>query len=869
MFDRVLKFFIENSRMNYALFILIFAIGIWAYNKTAKEIFPTFDLDMISIQGSYAGSSVDILDKMAVREIEDGVKNIDGVVEVSTVISPGKFSIILELRKGINRFNVADKIKDEVAKVRSSLPSDMDEPVVNIMERTKGLIDVSLTSQKYSVDELKPFADTFKSMMVGVKGVSDITIFGDSDLYYEVLLEEKKIEAYGLSNSDVYGAIASLSYLFPVGKIDEKKKQFYISTYNGAKNVKDFEITLLRVKYKLLQLKDLVTISKRYEDSSTIYSFDGKEALSLVVSQLSTGDAIRIAQDIRKIVTDLSKTHPDIRFTISDDNSLRIKDRLNTVMSNIMLGIILITLLVMLLINSRMAFVISMGIPTSFVISAIYIYFSGYTINMMLLVGVLIALGIVVDDAIVVSENIQQHIERGMPAKEAAYIGTKEMVGPVTIASITTLFAFLPSLMISGTMGEVIKLVPIALSALIFASLIESFLFLPIHAAHVLKVGAKVTSWERFNKIYSATIHFFMQWKKTFLAIFIILVPLSTVMLIKGSKFQMFPKFDSPNIKISLKANENSTLEESFAIVQAIEQDLMKKKDKFFIDHINSVAGYRYDSGNNKEIAANTMYMTIELEPLKADNPVDTYITPYLSFYHEETKKTRTSNSRKIAKMLKKFFDKKAYKKKFDLAELAVLEKKVGPIKADIKIGIVSTDTKQIISAINTISNELKTYKGVKNIGNSLKLGIDEIKLRVTNYGQALGLNERTIGSYLSSLYLSKKATVIFDETGMVDIKIKSINKDSYENFEDKLIPLSNSTKVALKDVCEFDITKTLTQLVKDNGEVNFYIYANVDPEIVTSTEVVNKLQSTLKRVQKSGVKLVFKGEAEKNKELQ
>jgi len=868
MFDRVLKFFIDNSRMNYALFTLLFAIGIWSYNKTPKEIFPTFDLDMISIQGAYAGSSVDILDKIAVREIEDDVKNIDGVVEISTVISPGKFTIILELRKGINRFNVADKVKDEVSKIRSSLPSDMDEPLVRIMERTKGLIDVSLTSKKYSIDELKPFANEFKSIMAGVKGVSDITILGDSDLYYEVLLDEKKTAAYGLSNNDIYSAIASLSYIFPVGKIDDKEKQFYISTYNGAKNIKDFEDTLLRVKDKLLPLKDLVVISKRYEDSSTIYSFDGKDALSLVMSQLSTGNAIQIAQDIKKIVATLKKKYPDILFSISDDNSLRIKDRLNTVMSNILLGIILITLLVMLLINARMAFVISMGIPTSFVISAIYIYFSGYTINMMFLVGVLIALGIVVDDAIVVSENIQQHIERGLPAKEAAFLGTKEMVGPVTIASITTLFAFLPSLMISGTMGEVIKLVPIALSALIFASLLESFLFLPIHATHVLKVGAKVTSWERVNKIYSTIIHFFMRWKKTFLLIFIILVPLSTTLLIKGSKFQMFPKFDSTKIKVSLKANENATLEESFAIVKAIERDLMKKKDTFFIDHIDSVAGYRYDSGNNKENAANAMYMTIELGQLKADNPVDTYITPYLSFYHQDTEKTRLYNSKKIAKMLKKFFHKKGYKKKFDLAELAILEKKVGPIKADIKIGIISTDTQQIISAIKTLSDELKTYNGVKNIGNSLKFGIDEIKLRVTNYGQRLGLNEKTIGTYLSSLYLSKKATVILDETGMVDIKIQSINKDHFENFKERSIPLSDGTKVALSDVCEINIKKTLAQLVKDNGEVNFYIYANVDPEIITSSEVITKLSATLDKVKTKDVKLVFKGEAEKNKEL-
>ncbi|HIP62260.1 MAG TPA: efflux RND transporter permease subunit [Sulfurovum sp.] len=256
-------------------------------------------------------------------------------------------------------------------------------------------------------------------------------------------------------------------YIFPVGKIDDKEKQFYISTYNGAKNVEDFQNTVLRVKDKLLQLKDLVIITKSYEDSSTMYSFDGKDALSLVISQLSTGDAIQIAEDIKKIVQTLKEKYPDIIFAISNDNSSRIKDRLNTVMSNILFGIILITFLVMILINARMAFIISIGIPTSFVISAIYIYFSGYTINMMFLVGVLIALGIVVDDAIVVSENIQQHIENGMPAKEAAFVGTKEMVGPVTIASITTLFAFLPSLMISGTLGEVIKLVPIALSTYI------------------------------------------------------------------------------------------------------------------------------------------------------------------------------------------------------------------------------------------------------------------------------------------------------------------------------------------------------------------------------------------------------------------
>ena len=329
-----------------------------------------------------------------------------------------------------------------------------------------------------------------------------------------------------------------------------------------------------------------------------------------------------------------------------------------------------------------MSFIIFIGIPTSFVMAAVYMYLFGYSINLISLVGVLIAIGIVVDDAIVVSENIQQHIEEGMPPKEAAIAGAKEMVEPVTLASLTTLFAFLPALMISGTMGEVMKLIPIAVSALVIASLVESFLFLPIHAAHTLKVGARVTSWRFPNSIYNKIIHFFMNWKKTFLLIFIILVPLLTVMAVKSSKFQMFPKFDADNIKISIKANQNTTLEDSFEIVKAIENELMANKEKFHIRCIESRAGYRRDSGNNTERFPYVMYMTLELEKLSPSNFLDKYVTPYLSIYYTPKDRTRTETSQAISRKLKKFIEKSNFKSKYDLTEIVVLERKVGTYKS-------------------------------------------------------------------------------------------------------------------------------------------------------------------------------------------
>jgi len=869
MFERFLRFFVDNSRMNYTLFFLIFAVGIWSYTKMPKEIFPNFELDMISIRGEYTGASVDILDKMAVSEIEDDLKSLEGVIDITSIISPGKFTIVLELSKAHNRYNMADKVKDIVTLKKSNLPSDMDEPSVNVLERKRDLINVSLTSQKLTVNQMKKFADDFKSKILGIEGVSEVTIFGDSDKYYEILIDDKKLEAYGISKNEIFDSISTLSYIFPIGKIEDPNKHYYISTYNGAKTANEFGNTLLKLSKGTLYLRDIAIIKKRYEDSSTLYSFNGKNALSLSVKQTDISNAIKISKDIKKLIQKEQEKQSNINISVSDDNSERIVERLNIVGSNILFGIIMITILVALLINFRMSFIIMIGIPTSFVIAAIYMYLFGYTINLISLVGVLIAIGIVVDDAIVVSENIQQYIEKGVEPKEAAVQGAKEMVKPVTIASITTLFSFLPALMISGTMGEVMKLIPIALSALVVASLIESFVFLPIHAAHTLKVGVKVTSWELLNKSYSSAIHFFMNWKKMFLVVFIILVPLLTVIAVKTSKFQIFPKFDANDVKITIKANQNTTLEESFEIVKAIEKDLIQQKEKFHIRSIDSIAGYRKGTGNNTERFPYVMYMTVELNLLKPDNIVDKYITPNLSFYYDKQGRTRTEKSQEIARKLKKFLKDGKYKEKYNLTDLNILERKVGPIKSDIKIGLISNDNEKIISSTEKLITKLEKIKGIKSVQNSINYGIDEIKLRVNSYGQQLGLNEATIGQYLSNLYLSKKKSVSFDVSSMLDIKIESLNKDNFEQFKSTQIPLKDGNIVTLNEVCEFKVTKSFEQLTKDAGEKNFYIYANVNPKIITAGEVLEQIQPILDNIKENGVRIIQKGEAEKKKELQ
>ena len=869
MFENILRFFVNNSRLNYFLFILVFITGIVLYTKTPKEIFPSFELDMVSVNGYYAGSSIDMLDKMAVKEIETELKNIDGIDKMATVISAGKFSIILELEKRVDKYNTADKVKDAITITKQYLPSDMDEPSVKVLEIKKELMRIAVSSNKATYAQLIEAANTLKDKITVLKNISEVSIFGDSDKYYDIRLHSEKIRALGLDENAVITALSGLSYIFPIGTIEDSQNgHYFISTFNGPKDAQKMLQSQIRVTGKTLFLKDIATVSKRYEDTATMYSIDTKNAVDLSVKQSSKGNALELSKAIYDLVKQSNTTNNNMSYTIHDDRSEAIKDRLNIVISNILLGLILIGLLVALLINKRMSFIISLGIPTSFVMGASYLYLAGYSINMISLIGVLIALGIIVDDAIVVSENIQQHIEEGIEPKEAAVLGAKEMFKPVTIASLTTLFAFIPALMMSGTMGEVIKLIPIAVSVLVLASLIESFLFLPIHAAHVLTKKQKTTSWEGINRFYSWVIHFFMRYKKTFLLLFIILVPLFIVMGIKASKFQMFPQFDATTINITLKSNVNTKTEETIEYLKAIEKDLYERKEQFFISHVGSVAGWRRDSAGNSETYPYVGQITIELQKLKAQNFVDKFITPTLSFYYDEEGRTRKDKSVIIAKELRHFLETQKYKEKFNLSDLAIVERKVGPIKSDLKIGLVSDDNQKVMHYAEKIKKALHGLDGIVSVNDAMNYGVDEIKLQVNTYGESLGLSEQKLGILLSNFYLERKIGFAFDSSDLLELKIRSVQKDSLDALKNFQVKLDDNQFVALKEVVHFNVIKSFEKIIKDSGEKNFYIYANVDSKKITATETLEQINSILEAAKKEGIKIILKGEEEKKKEL-
>ena len=867
MFDKTIKFFIENYKINYALFIFLFIVGIYSYTKIPKEVQPTIEPSTIRVSGNYSGASVDILNKMAVIPLENEVKNIVGVDNILTNINPGKFSITLELDKHEKKEDIKENVKDAIAMIISDLPADMDEPLIKAVAHARSLMYVSVLSTKISRDDLLKIAKDLKTTLLGIPFISDITIFGESDEYYEIQIDEKKIEALGLEKKDISSIIAELSYTFPAGKMEGKKNQFYLSTANGKKSAENLANTLLKINDKTIYFKDIATITKRYEDSSTLASMNGQGAITLAISQNPRGDAITLSEQVREVLDKSKKA--DITFDIKRDNSFQVKESLNIVFSNIIFGILLICLFTIVLINSRMALVIIMGIPTSFVIGAIYFYFTGYSINVQSLVGVLLAIGIIVDDAIVVSENIQQYIEKGYPPKEAAYLGTKEMAKPVFWASVTTLFSFIPLLMISGRMGEIIQLIPIAFSALIFASLIESFIFLPIHASHILNSNSKTLSWEKSKNIYTKILHNLMKYKKSFLLIFIISVPLLIFFSAKHSKFHMFQKFDSSNVNITFKGNKNMTLEETSLMVRQIEQDLLKSKEKFFIKNVSSTAGHRRTATGETEIYPYVGNITVELYEKKPSNFFEAYISPLFSIYYEKEGRIRTLPSKVVSKQLRGWLKEQHYKRKYKLEQIMVVENRMNAVKADIRIGIVSDDYQKALQSVHILQKEIENIKGVKYSGNNIKFGIDELKFHINSYGESLGITEKYLGNFLSNIYMDKKIATIYGTKESYEVKSKSFYSDNFEYLKNIQIPLSDGKIVHLYNVCTIETIKSLEKLVKDNGITTFYMFANVDNDIITSSEVLEQIQPTIQKLKDEGIKFIFKGEQEQKKKLE
>jgi len=556
-------------------------------------------------------------------------------------------------------------------------------------------------------------------------------------------------------------------------------------------------------------------------------------------------------------------------FNFYQDSSIPMKSRLDTVVSNLMFGLILVFLSMYILINLRIAFIVALGIPFSFIIGLLFIYYMGYSINIVSLLGALIVIGIVVDDAIVVSENIQRHIDEGMDNYKASILGVKEMILPITLATVTTAAAFLPLFMLHGEIALFLILVPIVIVMILIGSLLESFLFLPLHASELLKKSKNFIDWTPFQNLYGRVLAFNIEYKKIFVALFLILIPIFTIATAKSMKFQFFPNFDGNNIYISGKLDINTPIEETFKIAREIETKMIQNAERFSIKTTSTTAGYRRSLAGETELINNVFYITIELYDVVETSWINKYINPVLnfSFDFDDSDERREKKTFELAPAANKLIA--PFKEKYKMIELGILEDKAGLIRSDIQINLSGSNDKALETAVKRLSDEISKMQGISNFSDNIRYGKMEYKIKVNSYGESLGLSEASISRVLSNFFLQKRQTTTFNNRGVMEIKTEDLHKDKTQTLLNFSIPVGNGTYVKLTDIAQIIKIRDYEKINKLNGNIVKTLYAKVDKRKITPSEILTSLESTLDEITASGIDVNLLGEKEKNKQLQ
>ncbi|WP_181566341.1 efflux RND transporter permease subunit [Helicobacter monodelphidis] len=870
MLENLIKFFLHNYRLNYTLTFFLMLAGFYAYSALPREMFPPFASDKIMISGAYPGASADNLDKMAVSDIEDQLRSIPAITKIESTIQSGFFSMIVELANGSDKSDTLNRIKDAIALSRPNLPSDMDEPIAQNVDIQMPLILVAISSQVrngeaiLNKDQLLSEAKEVRKRLAAIPNLSNVQLLGEAEKEIQIRIDSSKLKAYGLNAQEVASFIANLSYIFPLGTIETREAQYYLSTTYGKKDPQELLNTLVSVGGKRILMREFAEVYYGYGESSTHSSFNGFPSFTINISKDEKGNAIALSKRVKEEVERLKTAFPYLTFSISLDSSIPVSNRLSTVISNITLGFLLVGGCMWLLINKRIAFVVSLGIPFAFLLGALIFYILGYSLNLISLLGALIAVGILVDDAIIVSENIQRHIEQGKSPMQAAFDGTKEVILPVVVAAVTTICAFLPMFFIRGDVGTFAKLIPAAIVILIIASLLESFFFLPLHAAHTLSKAEKQRRWGRVLKMYYASLKWIFAWRKLAVTLFLVVVPILTIgcFIYAFMKYQLFTTFDGNEIHINGQLPSSYTLEETIKAVNGLEKEILSHKEQYFIRSTSAFSGFR-QKGMESEQASNVFMVKVELEDAMEDNFLERYITPILAFdwFEERNEGRRVVKSFIIAKELNEKIQ--AYISDKDFVEFSVQSVQTGITDADIEISLIGSNEK-VASALKRLKAEAEGLSGIRDVQDDLKDGITELKISINNYGESLGLNEGKLSAALSDSFLFAKRGKSLDSDGIVQIRIEDTYKDDLNTLK-YFVVNTGEKQVLLKDVATITEQQTIERIKKQEGDRTRTLSINVNAEETNANSILSLLNPTLEEFKQQGIAVRLGGEYEQN----
>jgi len=885
---RIVEFSIKQRVLVNMLMIGLFVAGVICVLNLRREIFPAISTDMIIV--STVDATLDApedVEQLITIPIEDELRDVEEVKEIRSVSTPNVSQIFLILYDNVKDVQeVLNDVRQKVEQAKSDLPKTAEAPVTIEQKYPFPVIIVGM-SYEPGADKLKikRFADKFEDDLKIIPGVSSIDIAGLSDREIWIEVDPYRARAYGLSLQQINNAIKAKNVNIPGGKIEGNEGEMTIRILNqiGEKSWRDLEDVILKsAQGQLLLLSDVAEIHNTFEKATSLGRVNGRPAITFTINKQKTGDTIAIANAVKKLMKRYEKLLPkDVKLSFYYDTSKFVRTRMNTMVRNGILSMILVAVMLLLFMNWRIALLVVAGLLVSFFGTFIYLKLVNSSFNMISLFSLILVLGMLVDDAIVVCENVYRHMEEGKSPYDAALIGTKEVLLPVIGTVSTTIVAFLPLLLTTGMMGKFIAIIPQVVTVALLLSLIEVIFILPSHlvdfvkpedmSLHLMETGKHKSTIKNFfftldnflKKIrsgvdrmlkrvfeyyrYALKIALHHRWLMLLCAL---LAFISALLLIKTGvlKFKLFYADYADRIIISLETPTSYTLDETSKAVLALEKDIIAEMPSYETDVVISSIGFSQGEkgvgkrGNNR---ATIIYDVDELNP-KCRKP-----TPIIA------------DLRRIVRKQSAFVKTKVEN-----------ERGGPPIGGAITVKILGDDFKEIKRAADEVKSYIETLPGVEEISDDFEAGKREIHIKIDEGRVALaGSDVTAAGKAIMTAFKGSEVSVFRWGNDEVTIRVKYAEK-FINNIEDvrRFRAINKKGKVvSLSDFATVEYASGLSEISRKDRKRVITISADVDGIRITSKEANRKIQNhfnekTFKKLF-PGCSITYGGEEEETNE--
>jgi len=830
----IIAWFARNSvAANLLMFIIIIG-GIFGIFRVQKQIFPAFEVNIIAVQVPYLGAAPQEVEEGVILKLEEAIKDIEGIKKLTSTAREGVGSISIEVEDGYDVQNLLDEVKVQVDAI-PSFPGNTEKPVVYRIKFPQDVLWVSVYGET-TERELKMYAQGIRDEIVSLGGISDVSVVGSRDYEISVEISERKLQEYNLTFSDMVTAIRQSSIDLPGGSIRSDNGDILLRANGQAYNAWDFAkiVLLSRSDGTRLLLGDIATINDGFVEDRQFALFDGKPAISLRVRAVGDQNALQISDSVNEYLDEKRKTIPaNLSIDTWGDSSFYLADRLSMMLKNMAFGALLVFIVLSLFLRVKLAFWVILGLPVCFLGTLMVMPASqiDVSINLLSLFGFILVLGIVVDDAIIMGESAYSEIDKKGHSADAVIRGVKKVAMPATFGVLTTIAAFSPMLMVSGTFGVIWKTIGIVVIMCLVFSLIESKLILPAHLVNMkLKPydPNKANRFQKFRDIFSVGIKTFIQNKylpflkkavkyryttlASFIGLFIITIGLFASGLVR---WQFFPSIPSDFVRASVELEAGSSLEQRDEAINSM-LNAMYKMDDQVVDETGTKA-------------------------VKHAIAFDNGLLGGVVFVELTKGETRELTDVQIQDIWREYLPEIPGVKNFTIGSPG------GPGGGN---GLNFEFRSNNVSQLESISKELRSYlggyAGITEVNDSFSGGSDEIKLELKPEAESLGLSLSQLAQQVRYGFYGAEAQRIQrdDEEIKVMVRYPKEERNSIGNLETMRIRAPNGDDIPFSEVADIELGTGYANIVRVDGNRSVSVTAKVNADVVDTRDLLIDVQS-------------------------